>query len=175
MAPDPGRRSAPREGGDDRSLTWPRVTAAIAVLLVLAFVVPYSAVQALHKQRLRAADEGTRAIAARLNLMLAGQPSGMPAGTEVLAGPGVRPKANDQRWNSATSVPLARVLPGLADPNTDPAAQPDPWGNTYLVNVAALPSAGTVWVLSAGPDGIVQTPFFSQSGPVADDRVAPVR
>ena len=56
------------EDGRYRSLTWPRVTVAIAVLLVLAFVVPYNAVQALHKRRLRAADEGTRAIAERSTL-----------------------------------------------------------------------------------------------------------
>lgn len=159
--------------GEDRSLTWPRVSVAIAVLLVLAFVVPYGAVQALHKKRLRAADEGTRAIAERLKTIIAGRPSEIPAGTEVLAGPGDRPVVNDERWNSATSVPLARLLPALS--SDDPAAQPDPWGNAYLVNVAALPSAGTVWVLSAGPDGIVQTPFVSQGPPLGDDRAARLR
>ena len=44
-----------------------------------------------------------------------------------------------------------------------------------LVNIAALKTGGTVWVLSAGPDGIVQTPFLAPNGPVADDRAAPVR
>lgn len=154
-------------------LTWPRVTAAIAVLLVLAFVVPYGAVQALHKTRLRSADEGTHAIAERLNTIIGGRSSGIPAGTEVLAGPGQRPVVSDERWNSATSVPLARLLP--VPWGDDPASQPDPWGNTYLVNVAALSSAGTVWVLSAGPDGIVQTPFVSQGPPLGDDRAAAIR
>ena len=38
------------------------------------------------------------------------------------------------------------------------ADQLDPWGNCYLVNVAALGIAGqTVWVLSAGPNGIAET------------------
>ena len=152
------------------SLTWPRVTAAIAFILVLAFVLPYGAVQTLHKKRLRAADEGTRAIAERLKEMLAGQSAGVPAGTEVLTGPGKRPVVDDDRWTAATSIPLARVLPGL-----DAAALPDPWGNAYLVNIAALKSDGTVWVLSAGPDGIVQTPFLSRNGVLADDRAAPVR
>ena len=157
----------------DRSLTWPRVGAAIAVLLVLAFVVPYSAVQALHNKRLRAADEGTRAIADRLKTILDGRPSAIPAGTEVLAGPGDRPVVHDERWNSATSVPLARLLP--VQSTDDPAARPDPWGNAYLVNLAAPASAGTVWVLSAGPDGIVQTPFVSPNAPLGDDRAAAVR
>ena len=173
MAPGLGRRSAPREGGEDRALTWPRVTALVALILVLAFAVPYGAVQALHKKRLRAADEGTRAIAERLKPMIAGRLSEIPAGTEVLAGPGKRPVVTDERWNSATSVPFARLLPAL--PIDDAASQPDPWGNAYLVNVAALPSAGTVWVLSAGPDGIVQTPFVSQGAPLGDDRAARLR
>jgi prepilin-type N-terminal cleavage/methylation domain-containing protein len=38
------------------------------------------------------------------------------------------------------------------------ADQADPWGNTYMINVAALGLAGqTVWVLSAGPNGIAET------------------
>jgi type II secretory pathway pseudopilin PulG len=173
MASGLGRQSAPREGGQDRWLTWPRVIALVAVILVLALAVPYGAVQALHKRRLRAADEATRVIAERLKTTMAGRSSEIPAGTEVLAGPGKRPVVTDERWNSATSVPFARLFPAL--PIDDAAAQPDPWGNAYLVNVAALPSAGTVWVLSAGPDGIVQTPFLSQGAPLGDDRAAAVR
>ena len=148
-------------------LTWPRVVALLGIVFVLAFVLPYGAVTTLHNKRLLAADEGTRAIAERLKTIIA---EGIPAGTEVLAGPGDRPVVNDERWNSATSVPLARVLPGF-----DVAARPDPWGNAYLVNIAALKSAGPVWVLSAGPDGIVQTPFLSRNGVLADDRAALIR
>jgi hypothetical protein len=149
------------------ALTWTRLAALVSIIFVLAIALPYGAVTTLHKRRLRAADEGTRAIAEGLKTIIAGD---IPAGTEVLAGPGDRPVVNDERWNSATSIPLARVLPGV-----DVAARPDPWGNAYLVNIAALKSAGTVWVLSAGPDGIVQTPFLSRNSVLADDRAAPVR
>jgi hypothetical protein len=110
-----------------------------------------------------------------LKVVLAGGTPDLPSGTEVLAGPGDRPVVNDARWSGATSVPLTRVLPPLTDRDADPAAHPDPWGNAYLVNVAALRSEGTVWVLSAGPDGIVQTPFLSSNGVVADDRGARLR
>jgi len=36
----------------------------------------------------------------------------------------------------------------------------DPWGNRYAVNVGNFAGANAVWVLSAGPDGIIQTPFI---------------
>jgi prepilin-type N-terminal cleavage/methylation domain-containing protein len=36
----------------------------------------------------------------------------------------------------------------------------DPWGNRYAVNIGNATGAfPAVWVLSAGPDGIIQTPF----------------
>lgn len=37
----------------------------------------------------------------------------------------------------------------------------DPWDNTYLVGVKNLESALPVWIISAGPDGILQTPIDS--------------
>jgi prepilin-type N-terminal cleavage/methylation domain-containing protein len=34
----------------------------------------------------------------------------------------------------------------------------DPWGNAYLINVAALGAVGqVVWVISAGPNGVLET------------------
>ena len=89
----------------------------------------------------------------------------MNARTEVLA--------TDDVWNTAPAFPLARVIgdPGLAaDARVD--VGPDPWGNAYLVNVA---DRGRMWIISAGPDGILQTPFQSSALPLADDRAAPVR
>ena len=94
------------------TLTWSRVAPLVAAILVLALVLPYGAVTTLHKKRLRAADEGTRAIAERLKAILAEHSADIPLGTEVLAGPGDRPVVNDERWISATSVPLAAAAGG---------------------------------------------------------------
>lgn len=44
------------------------------------------------------------------------------------------------------------------------AVEADPWGNTYLIGAKNFEDAtGTlpVWILSAGPDGIIQTPIDS--------------
>lgn len=37
----------------------------------------------------------------------------------------------------------------------------DPWGNTYLVGVKNLENSLPVWIISAGADGILQTPIDS--------------
>jgi len=46
----------------------------------------------------------------------------------------------------------------------------DPWGNTYLVGVKNLENKLPVWIISAGPDGILQTPIDS---PVCMDGKSP--
>lgn len=39
----------------------------------------------------------------------------------------------------------------------------DPWGNKYIVNAANFETAGPVWVISAGPNGVLDTNATSQS------------
>jgi type II secretory pathway pseudopilin PulG len=155
---------------EDRAIALPRLAALLAVILVLALAVPYGAVRAMHERRLRNADHATQAIASALQAAMAARAVVIPAGTEMLAGPGDRGAVMDDRWKSATSIPLARVLP-----DEEAAAHPDPWGNAYLVNIAALRAGGHVWVLSAGPDGIVQTPFAGATGVQGDDRATRLR
>jgi prepilin-type N-terminal cleavage/methylation domain-containing protein len=55
------------------------------------------------------------------------------------------------------------------------ADQADPWGHKYVANVAALGHTGqAVWVLSAGPNGVMETAvadtgFFASQAVVGDD------
>lgn len=55
----------------------------------------------------------------------------------------------------------------------------DPWGNCYLVNLAALTASEptTVWVVSAGPNSIIETPSFAKgsSTPGGNDVAARIR
>ena len=146
----------------DRSLTIPRLAGALGVIVILALVLPYLAVRTLHQGRLDRADRQLQSIATDVSARLGSNPSATPAGTQVLAGTGLRPIVTDDTWNTAPAFPLARVIGDI---------DPDPWGNTYLVNVA---DRRRMWVISAGPDGILQTPFLSPD-PLADDRAAPVR
>jgi hypothetical protein len=136
---------------------------ALAAIALLAIGLPFGAVQWLHTRRLRSADKDLATLATRLDLHALH--SGLHEGVGVLLGPGDTPRAVDARWVTSTTYPLSRV---------DASARADPWGNAYIVNLAASREGNTaVWVLSAGPDGVIQTPF-RQPGPGAapsgDDR-----
>jgi type II secretory pathway pseudopilin PulG len=152
-----------KTGVHDRSLTLPRLVAALGAIVILALVLPYMAVHTFHQRRLDRADRQLESIAASVSARVGTKPSAVPAATHVLAGSGQPPIVTDDEWNTASAFPLARAI---ADPGADP------WGNAYLVNVA---DRKRMWVISAGPDGILQTPFLAANGPVADDRAAPVR
>lgn len=74
-------------------------------------------------------------------------------------------------------MPLAR-LPAAQGWVTAPRAawvqanREDPWGNCYALNLAAANRPGAaVWALSAGPDGIIDTPFLDAVETAAGDDV----
>ena len=142
------------------TLTLPRVAAALAVIVVLAFVVPYAVVHSLHERRLAAADADLRTITASLGDALDRASSSIPEPTQLLSGRGLPPLMEDDGWRTAPAIPLERVI-------SDPG--PDPWGNAYLINIR---ERRRVWAISAGPDGILQT-AFSSDRPLGDDRSVP--
>jgi len=153
----------------DRALTLPRVIVLLTAIVALAFVLPYLAVYTLHARRLQAADDATRTLGDRVRQVLRTGPAVMPAGTQVLAGPGDRPRASDDRWTAVAMLPLAGVL------GTSSAITPDPWGNAYLV-ILGSGADGPVSVLSAGPDGILQTPLAGAADRAfGDDRLARIQ
>ncbi len=54
-------------------------------------------------------------------------------------------------------VPSSTTVPGWKGPYAN-AFSADPWGNKYYVNAKDFETPGVpVWVISAGPDGILQT------------------
>ena len=59
--------------------------------------------------------------------------------------------------NSCYPVPVNAASPGWKGPYmTEDSA--DPWGNAYVVNSADFEgSPDGVWVISAGPNGIIET------------------
>ena len=144
--------------GGPRALTVPFVTGVVAVILLLAIGLPYWGVSTLHARRLDRADLELSQLASRLSTVRHGR-SG-----DVLLGPGDRPRSDDSRWNAAPTSPLAAE--GVT-------VRPDPWGNAYVVLVGL--DGRPTRVLSAGPDGLLETPPTpDSSASVGDDRSAPV-
>lgn len=93
----------------------------------------------------------------------------------VLYGPGVLPseivdsgdrlenQLNKNIPNYPTTGEFAWKGPYLSSLN------PDPWGNSYVVNASRLTPSSTmaVWVISAGPNGIIDTSFSQERNTAA--------
>jgi type II secretory pathway pseudopilin PulG len=148
----------------DPVLSLPTLAVALGLIAVLALVLPTVAVRLLHAHRTEAADRDLRTIADALRAV-----HKWPAGAGILAGPGERPRAQDDRWNRAAVLPLTRATLGA-----DHQFAPDPWGNAYVAKIDV--DGGATWVLSAGPDGLLQTAFQGEDVKLlGDDRGARIR
>ena len=149
-------------------MTGRRVLAALGLILLATAVLPPAAAWRVNRSRVRAAS----AEAAALADILQARPAELrdaARGADVLYGPGRIPSAQTPetaRWVTAPRAALALVV------GDRHGLLADPWGNGYMVNLSA-PAAGesaTLRVLSAGPNGIIDTPFVSASGtPEGDD------
>ena len=123
---------------------------AIGVLMLVPVVIA-TRVQA---NRIRTSHERVEALAAALR----GTP--LPR-AGVLATSGHTPaEARDERWIAGATTPLRAGR-----------TEPDGWGNRLLVNAGG---PGAVWVLSAGPNGIVET-AFDGTQPEGDDIAVRIR
>jgi hypothetical protein len=107
-------------------------------------------------------------------------PTGNRGRTDVtwLYGPGELPRGlklgNVSHSRSLDDILLNDSMAGSAwqGPYADPAR--DPWGRSYLVNVDGLVDPRQpAWILTAGPDGVMQTPASAQKA-VGDDILLPI-
>jgi hypothetical protein len=151
-------------------LGLPRVAAAMAVIIVLALALPYAAVVKLHTSRLRRADADMAAVMEAVATVVADGTASAIHDADLVEGTGPRPPAADSRWNAARTVPMARI-----SPMRSPAIGADPWGNAYLVLVSRGPRGLVARVLSAGPNGLIETPFAIDADAGGDDRLGPAR
>ena len=147
-----------------------RVLAAVGLIILATAVIPPIAAITVNRSRVRVASAEAAAIASALDRP--GEElrntARSPLDADVLCGPGRMPIAGTpaaEPWVTTPRAPLAAVV------SHQPLAQ-DPWGNCYVVNLAAILSVepAVLWVLSAGPNGIIETPFLSGGeAPVGDD------
>jgi hypothetical protein len=143
------------------------VLATLGLIVLATAVLPPMGAVAVNRSRVRFAtiklltvartlrDEGPRLLE-------------MARGADVLCGAGDMPSAQSPDAQGWVRAPRAGwgAFAGHGG-----ALPPDPWGNCYLVNLAAANSPGmVVWALSAGPNGIIDTPFVNASElPAGDD------
>lgn len=176
--------------------TRAQLLVALAVIFVCALVVPPAIAVAVNARRIARATEDVGRIAVAIEQAtrdLGSQPrwirqadrASQPRGERVavLMGPGEAPKvANGSgEWPSGPFDTLTRQLvsngPGYAasdwrGPYLVPDAGTDPWGNRYL---AAFEGSG--FVVSAGPNGTIDTPphALAAGGSEGDDIAVTLR
>lgn len=74
--------------------------------------------------------------------------------------------------NGCYPVPASQGAPGWKGPYLS-SGNEDPWGNAYLIYAPDFETNNKLYVLSAGPDGILQTPTGSNYS--NDDIAAPIK
>ena len=168
-----------------RQLLW--VLSGLLILALLVSGVAASYVARSRVQRAQAEVEAiaaaVRAFARDVSdpspTQRAASASGDTAAVDLLVGPGDVPKTRvADGWSVARSDTIDNQLRANAPGYPVPAGSAagwngpylahdcpvDPWGNRYMVNVGGAASRGgngsprAVWALSAGPDGVIETP-----------------
>ncbi len=159
-------------GRADAVLSGRRLALALVTIGLLAFVFPPLAARQVQTRRVARATaqvEDTARAAARAGVAgLLTNPSLNDIG--VLSGPGDPPaRADDGAWDAARHA----ALPSYLELNPPPI--PDPWLRALQVNIGAARTGGRIVVLSAGPNGIIETPFAAPGpGALGDDILAPL-
>jgi hypothetical protein len=150
-------------------MTGKQVLASGVAIVFATAILPPAAAWLVNRQRVQRAEREVAALADRL----AARPLELARarGTAlVLSGSGRVPAAENgdvRMWVTAPRAALTIVLSG-ADP------PPDPWGNAYLAALAdRARQEPAVRVLSAGPNGVIDTPF--DGSPQGDDLATSVR
>ncbi len=144
-----------------------RVLATLGLIVLATAVLPPMAAYAVNHSRVRFATTEVLTVA-RARRADEPQLLDMARGADVLCGAGRMPSARSPDAQRFVTAPRAG-WGGIAGHRG--SLPPDPWGNCYVVNLAAINAPGMiVWVLSAGPDGIIDTPFLTASElPAGDD------
>jgi type II secretory pathway pseudopilin PulG len=145
----------------------------LTTIALLAFVLPSVLAARLQQRRVSRAEVQVRAVAERIRAAdistiihtLQAQD------IEVLTGPGDSVlESGDRTWTAARQAPLQSYMTLPPD-----ALAPDPWLRALQINIGARRKGKTVWVLSAGPNGIIDTPFDGTgTTPSGDDVAVPL-
>ncbi len=156
----PRQHRATAQGGQ-RGFSGVRLLQALAGILVLAVLAPPGVATLVNRSRIDRAQETVRGLAEVLRATGLVDRARGQAADDLLGGPGNSPEAPGVRqW-----------VDGRVGSLTDYVSLPirsDPWGNRYMVNIGvtrtreadgASTEPPALWVLSAGPNGLVETRY----------------
>jgi hypothetical protein len=150
---NPTRRS-PISGG--------RLVAALIAIVFATAVLPPAAAWTLNRSRI--AQTSTRAQTAIERLRSPGDVlTGLMAHTGVVCGPGRvpdrEPPAGNDRGRTSYPSHIAWLREAQIAPALFGAGMPtDAWGRCFLLNARGFSTGGPVWLISAGPNGLIDTP-----------------
>ena len=145
---------------------------ALTTIALLAFVLPSILAARLQQNRVSRAQTQVHAVADRLSVagLKAAMATLQSQDIGVLTGPGDQIlESTDRAWIASRQAPLQSYVALPTD-----AVTPDPWLRALQVNVGARRQGGRLWILSAGPNGIIETPFGGADAPGGDDVAAPL-
>ena len=159
------RQSQSSAKGGQRGFSGVRLLQALAGILVLTVVAPPGLATLVNRSRIDRAQQEVRRLADALqDTGLVDRAHGQEV-DDLLGGPGNAPEAPGVRqWVDGRVGSLSGYV-----------SQPlrsDPWGNRYLMNIGALQTSEAdeastepraLWVLSAGPNGLVETPYAASA------------
>lgn len=141
-----------------------KLAAALVAIALLTLVLPPLAARQVNQHRIAIARQDVDRIAASLTgerqAALVEAIAAADGGPLVLTGPGAAPGVPP-----GLGWPAGRMFPWSALSDNESR---DPWGNHYLIAIGGGPGAPAV-VLSAGPNGTIDTPFATAASPRGDD------
>ena len=149
-----------------RAFSNKNVAASVGVILLMTAVVPPAGAYALATWRISRTTELANAAAAVLGTRKENLHSAA-RGADVVAGPGRLPRAAEHARGWIRSPVNARAAFAGQWPT-------DAWGRCYLLNMRQLSETGSALLLSAGPNGEIDTPL-NAAAPQGDDIAATIR
>lgn len=139
-----------------------QLVAALAAILVATAVLPPAAAWTLNQSRIAQTQERARAATEHLRSS-PDEMAGLTSSAGIVCGPGRLPDREPAtfgaRAGSSQVIHRAWLSGARMAPELFGSGMPtDAWGRCFLLNADALSSRGPVWLLSAGPNGVIDTP-----------------
>lgn len=135
-----------------RPITGRQLVLALTAIVLATVVLPPTGAWWLNARRIDETQERATSAAGHLR----GTVALSAVRSEVVCGPGTLPNAPAS--SAALSIHNTWLLAAVKTPELFGDGMPtDAWGRCFLLNLGAARDGGYVWVLSAGPNGVIET------------------